>query len=222
MTLTLDGVRRPWRMCPGADSAQYRRRVQPLDDLDESRARHDTVAAARRIMVYGVTGSGKTTAAARISEATGIPWTEVDHLTWEPDWVQVPLEEQRRRIAELCGRDAWVLDTAYGQWVDIPLSRVELVVALDYPRWLSLQRLLRRTVARVVDKRPVCNGNTESWRGMFDDDSIIRWHFRSFRSKHDRIVAWERDPDGPPVLRFTRPRDLERWVAALAPAAQRG
>ena len=188
------------------DKSQYRRQVNDLE--------------ARRVMVYGVTGAGKTTAAARISEATGIPWVSVDDLTWEPGWVAVPPEEQRRRVTEICSRDAWLLDTAYGDWLDVPLARVELVVALDYPRWLSLQRLVRRTLARVLDKKTICNGNTETWRQMLGSDSIIRWHFRSFPRKRDRIAAWTADPEGPRVLRFTTPRELDRWIAALGPVTR--
>ncbi len=181
---------------------------------------YEGLGGARRILVYGVTGSGKTTAAARIGEATGIPWTEVDQLTWEPGWVMVEEAEQRRRIAEVCSRDAWVLDTAYGVWADLPLSQADLVVALDYPRWYSLQRLVRRTLLRVLTRRPVCNGNVESWASVVGDGSILRWHHRSFRSKHDRIVAWEADPAMPRVLRFTAHRDLDVWLATLEPASR--
>lgn len=196
------------------DKSQYRLRVHDLDKADSPER---SLGTARRVLVYGVTGSGKTTAAARISEATGIPWTSVDELTWEPDWTAVASEEQRRRIAEVCARDTWLLDTAYGQWIDIPLESVELVVGLDYPRWFSLQRLVRRTFARVVDKHTVCNGNTETWAQVLGDDSIIRWHFRSFRRKHERLVSWEAEPEGPRVVRFTRARDLDDWIAALEP-----
>ena len=91
------------------------------------------------------------------------------------------------------------------------------MVALDYPRWFSLQRLVRRTLARLVDRRPVCNGNVETWRQALGGDSIIRWHFRSFARKHDRVVTWEADPNAPMVLRFTRPADLDRWIASLHP-----
>lgn len=196
------------------DRSQYRRRVRhpggsgPLDD---------PLRGARRLLLYGVTGAGKTTAAARISEATGIPWTAVDELTWEPGWVAVPAEEQRRRIAGICAGPAWVLDTAYGDWLDVPMADVDLVVALDYPRWLSLQRLVRRTVARAVDRRPICNGNTESWSSMLGKDSIIRWHFRSFSRQRSRVAAWSAEPDAPRVLRFTRPGQLEDWIATLRP-----
>jgi len=68
---------------------------------------------ARRILVYGVTGSGKTTLAERISQATGIRWHSVDDLTWEPGWVEVPADEQRRRIEAICAGPEWILDTAY-------------------------------------------------------------------------------------------------------------
>jgi adenylate kinase family enzyme len=178
------------------------------------------LGGARRVLVYGVTGSGKTTAAARISAATGIGWTAVDDLTWEPGWVAVPDEEQRRRIEAVCARDSWLLDTAYGVWLDVPLERAQLVVALDYPRWFSLQRLVRRSLARAFDKRPICNGNTETWRALISADSILAWHFRSFARKRERIASWASDPGGPRVLRFTSARELEAWIGALARVEQ--
>jgi len=50
-----------------------------------------------RVMVYGVTGSGKTTTAARLSGRLGVDWYAVDDLTWEPNWTPVDGDEQRRR-----------------------------------------------------------------------------------------------------------------------------
>jgi adenylate kinase family enzyme len=133
-------------------------------------------------------------------------------LTWEPGWVQVPAEEQRRRIEAICAGERWILDTAYSSWIDVPLSRVELIVALDLPRVVSLARLVRRTVARVVDGRPVCNGNRETWRTVFSRDSIVLWHFRAFGSKRRRIDDWE--AEGRPVVRLRSARAVEEWLSA--------
>lgn len=175
----------------------------------------DPPGGVRRILVYGVTGAGKTTAAERIAAITGLPWHSVDEITWKPGWISVPEEEQRREVTKICATDAWILDTAYGTWVDVPLARAQLVVALDYPRWLSLYRLLRRTVTRAVDKRPICNGNVETWRNALSRDSILVWHFRSFARKRARIRAWCDDPQAPRVLQFTSPRELREWIDSL-------
>jgi adenylate kinase family enzyme len=174
---------------------------------------------ARRILVYGVTGAGKSTAAMRIGRLAGLPCTLADELTWNPNWVQVPDEEQRRRIAAVVAADEWVLDTAYNKWKDLPLSRAQLIVGLDYPRWLSLGRLIRRTFARLVTRQPVCNGNVETLRVIFGRDSILVWHFQSFKRKQARMREWAAALDGPPVLLFRHPRELESWLGELGAGA---
>ncbi|MCW2844501.1 MAG: hypothetical protein JWN22_2417 [Nocardioides sp.] len=176
----------------------------------------------RRILVYGVTGSGKSTAAGRIAERTGLPLTLVDDLTWLPGWVAVDPGVQRETFTAIAAGDRWVLDTAYGSWLDAVLPRAELVVGLDYPRWLSLSRLVRRSLVRVVDRRLVCGGNVETLRQLVRRDSIVVWHFGSFRRKRERMRAWAADPGGREVILFTRPRDLARWIAGLEPQPDQG
>jgi hypothetical protein len=132
--------------------------------------------------------------------------------------VGVAADEQRRRIAAICAGEHWILDSAYSSWIDVPMARVQLIVALDYPRWLSLGRLIRRTVLRSLDRRPICNGNTESFRQAFSGDSIIAWHFRSFARTRDRMRAWAADPSGPDVVTLTSPGAARRWLAGLTRA----
>nr|WP_232328063.1 adenylate kinase [Kibdelosporangium sp. MJ126-NF4]CEL16484.1 DNA topology modulation protein [Kibdelosporangium sp. MJ126-NF4]CTQ90436.1 DNA topology modulation protein [Kibdelosporangium sp. MJ126-NF4] len=162
-----------------------------------------------------MTGSGKTTLAGRIGKRLGLPWYSVDDLTWEPGWVQVPAEVQRARIAAICGRSEWVLDTAYGAWRDIPLAAADLVICLDFPRWVSLGRLVRRSAMRVVTRARVCNGNRESIKSLCSTDSIIVWHFKSFKRKQQRMRQWHADPQGPRVLLFRSPSAVTTWLHGL-------
>jgi adenylate kinase family enzyme len=167
-----------------------------------------------RILVYGVTGSGKSTLAARIARRTGLPYHPVDDLTWEPGWVAVPEEEQRARIARICAGDEWVLDSAYSSWKDLPLARADLIVGLDFPRWRSYGRLLRRSVIRLITRETICNGNRESLRALLAKDSLLVWHFSSFRRKRRRMRDW-RAADGERVVLFRSPSEVDRWLRGL-------
>jgi len=170
----------------------------------------------RRILVYGVTGSGKTTLARRIGTRLGLPYHAIDDLAWEPGWVQVSDKIQTDRVREICARDAWVIDSAYAKWAEIPLARVDLIVGLDLPRWRSMGRLIRRTLINVVTKRPLCNGNHETWRtSFFSRDSILVWHTQSFPRKRRRMRHWHASPDFPETILLHTPAEVRRWLASL-------
>lgn len=181
-----------------------------------------SAATPSRILFFGVTGSGKSSAARAYSARSGLPeFSADDDIGWLPGWKQRSVEEQREIAESIVSGDLWVLDSAYGAWRDIVLSRAELVVALDYPRWLSLARVVRRSVLRALTGQRVCNGNTESLGQLFTKDSIVRWHFQSFPRKRRQIRNMQTDPDMPPVLVFQHPTDLEVWLSQTQPHSPR-
>lgn len=170
-----------------------------------------------RVLFYGVTGSGKSSAARAYAKATGLPeFSADDDVGWLPGWQQPSTEEQRKAAQGIAAQDRWVLDSAYGVWRDLVVPRADLIVGLDYPRWLSLSRLIRRSLRRVVTRQPVCNGNIETLARLFAGDSIIAWHFRSFKRKRRVMQELHTDPNMPSVLVFRRPRDLEAWLEQVA------
>ena len=174
------------------------------------------LATVQRILVYGVTGSGKSMLAARAANRLGLPFYAMDDLTWEQGWVPVSDQEQRRRVAEVVANEAWVIDASYGTWNDLVLERVELIVGLDLSRAVSFSRLLRRTLSHVVRRTPTCNGNVETWRNaFFDRDSILVWHFKSFKRKRVRMRHWHSSPDFPQTVLLRSPAEVEQWYAAL-------
>ena len=150
-----------------------------------------------RVLVYGVTGSGKSTAALAIGARTGHPVTLVDELTWLPGWVPVDGEAQRELVSEVVAGERWLLDSAYGAWLDLVLPRAELVVGLDYPRWLSLGRQARIRV-RLRAKDWKCHPMIESRATTLRQVSTLPLQRGSF------VIAAET------VLRTSRPRESQR------------
>lgn len=172
---------------------------------------------ARRILLLGVTGSGKSTLARALEARHGIPAIDVDALAWQPGWVKTPEEDLRDAAARIAVTDSWVMDSAWSAIRPAVLPRTELVVALDLPRWLSLARLLRRTLVRAHTKEPICGENVESWPMMLSRESIILWHFRSFADKRAQMADWEADPTAPPVLRLRTAAEVDHWLRLARP-----
>jgi adenylate kinase family enzyme len=172
----------------------------------------DRLGDSRRILVYGVSGSGKSTIAEMLGGLTGIPVTSVDDITWSPGWVLMPEEEQIATFDAVTRGEEWILDSAYGPWRGLAIERADLVVALDFSRPVSLFRLLRRSVARLVDRREICNGNRETLRGLLARDSILVWQSTSFRRKRAEMRAWAAAATGPRVIRLGRPAHARALV----------
>ena len=169
-----------------------------------------------RILVYGVTGAGKSTLARRIGERLGLPYHEFGLDGPLEEWRTVSEEIQRERVQAVCAGDAWVIDAAYGMWHDLVLERVDLIVGLDLPRWRSMGRLLRRSVLNIALRRPTCNGNRETFRQTFlDRESILLFHTQSFPRKSARMRRWQADPNVPETVLLTSPAEVERWLANL-------
>lgn len=168
-----------------------------------------------RILIYGVTGSGKSTLALRVSEALQLPYHSVDDLTFEANWKPVPTERQREIIGAIVSGESWILDSAYGQWLDVVLPRAQLIVGLDYPTAFVFARLLRRTIMRMVDGKPICNGNRETLKMALSRDSILLWFFKSYKRKRARIRGWQTQPPCA-IARFASPRETEEWLRSLA------
>ncbi len=179
----------------------------------------DDVRRAHRVLCFGATGSGKSTLARALGEALELPVILIDDVCWDPGWVQPPREELDARVLPLLDRERYVIDSVYGSQNAAALARVDAIVGLDYPRATSLARLVRRTWRRIRTREPVCNGNVETLRRALSSDSIIAWHFRSWRSKRARIRVWHADPGCPPVIVLRRPRDAEALLERLGRSA---
>jgi adenylate kinase family enzyme/GNAT superfamily N-acetyltransferase len=219
-TETAETYLKPLAALAAADAPAAVDTPSAIGALDAPAASKPTQAAPSRVLFYGVTGSGKSSAARAYAQATGLPeFSADDDIGWLPGWQQRTVEEQRDIAAAIAAQDRWVLDSAYGVWRDVVLPRAELVVGLDYPRWLSLARLVRRSLRRALTREPVCNGNHETLARLFIEDSIIRWHFRSFTRKRQVMRGLEADPGMPPTILFSHPRQLDAWLAQLSAKA---
>ena len=172
----------------------------------------------RRIVVVGVTGSGKTTLARELSDRLGLPHVELDALYWEPNWTPAPAETFRARVAEALQGGAWVADGNYGIARDIVWARADTLVWLDYGLPVILWQLTRRMWRRVFSHEELWNGNRERLGDhFFSRDSLYLWVFKTYWRRKREIPMLLEFPENKhlKVFHFKSPRELEEWLNSM-------
>lgn len=138
-------------------------------------------------MIATASGNGKTTLGRQLAQQLGVEFVELDALVHGPGWVETPDRELLAQIEPVLRSDGWVIDGSYQRKLGSSvLDAAELIVWLDLPLRIWVPRLLRRSWRRWRGQEPLCNGNTETWRGLFwGRESLFGYalinHFRKRR-----------------------------------------
>ncbi|MHB8395274.1 MAG: P-loop NTPase family protein [Candidatus Dormibacteria bacterium] len=180
----------------------------------------------RRISVVGNSGSGKSRLAAELALILNSEHTELDAIIHQSNWVDLELDEFRRRVNERLEASSWVIDGNYAQVRDLVWRRADTVVWTDPSRRTVMTHLLRRTLARLITGRELWNGNRETWRDLLSFDpnrSVVMWAWVEHRRYQAAYQAASRDPIWA-SLRFIRVHGTRDrvWLLSEARAAVRG
>jgi adenylate kinase family enzyme len=174
----------------------------------------------RRIAVYGTTGAGKTTAAARMGQILNLPVVELDSLFWEPNWTAATDDQFRASIREAleAHSEGWICDGSYTSKAgDIVLPLVDAVVWLRLPFRIAYWRVVRRTIGRAWTGESLWGTNYESWRQVLSRDSalvvaITRWSQQSVNI----AAALNEIKHETQVVELRSPREVQEFLRVIA------
>jgi len=151
-----------------------------------------------------------------------MPHVELDSLNWGPDWTEVPVELFRDRVGTALHGDSWVVDGNYSKVRDIVWSRADTVVWLDFPLWLILWRLVRRTFQRTLTREELWGGNRERFREQFfSRSSLLLWALQTYRRRRRGYPQLLAKPEYAHLrqVRLQSPRETATWLDRLTPTA---
>src|SRR4051794_15261975 len=121
----------------------------------------------RRVLIGGMTGSGKTTLGRRLAPALGLEYHELDDLYYGPGMRMAP--EFPSVIDRITAGEQWLFDSQGPPGdSEAPLTvrdrlwaRADTLVWLDYPRRVVVWRAVTRSLRRIITRQRL-------WRGFFD------------------------------------------------------
>lgn len=171
-----------------------------------------------RMVIVGVSGSGKTSTARRLAEIYKIPHIELDFLHWQPNWAVQELSVFRRNVEQALSGPSWTCDGNYSKVRDIVWSRSTTLIWLDYTLPVTLWQLTRRTYLRIYRKETLWNGNRENIRNLlFEKDSLFLWAIKSYRKHRQQYPVLLASPEYRhlQVFRFYKRAETSRWLKML-------
>lgn len=93
--------------------------------------------------MIGMSGSGKSTLAKKLGEKLHLPVIHLDNYFHTSRNTTVTEGEWDKIVADLVGKEEWVMDGFYPRTLDVRLRAADTVIFLDIPKWLTIPRLIK-------------------------------------------------------------------------------
>lgn len=175
----------------------------------------------KRVVVIGVTSSGKSTLAEKLAKRFGMHYIELDALHWEPNWQSAPLEVFRARVEHATQAESWVVAGNYRSVRDLTWCKAEAILWLDYPLLLVVGQLTRRIFKRWWSQELLWGTNREPlWIHfkIWSKESLYNWLLQTY---------WRRKREYPEMLsrpeyqhltliRFQHPKETQTWLESFS------
>src|SRR5262245_8381022 len=136
-----------------------------------------------RALIIGSSGVGKIIFGKKLAERLGCRYVEFDAIFHQANWVSLPEEQFRARVAEIVVGDTWVCDGNYGVVHPLVAARATDVVWLDPSKPVVMLQVIQRSILRVLDGRELWNGNRERLSEWLDPEHPIRWTWSTFERR---------------------------------------
>ena len=174
----------------------------------------------KRVVVVGVTSSGKSTLAERLSKRFGLNYIELDALNWEPNWQAAPLEVFRARVEKATQAEKWIVAGNYHVVRGLVWPKAETVIWLDYPLLTVLWQLTRRSFSRWWTQELLWGTNREPlWNHfkLWSNESLYNWLFQTYwrRKREYPMLFSQPEHKHLKVIRLAHPKETKRWMDNL-------
>jgi adenylate kinase family enzyme len=174
----------------------------------------------QRVIIVGVTSSGKSTLAEKLAKRLDLKYIELDALHWEPNWQGAPLEVFRSRVQEATQAEKWIVAGNYHVARDLIWSKAEAVIWLDYSLPTVLWQLTRRTLKRWWTQELLWGTNREPlWKHLkiWSNESLYNWLFKTYWRRRREYPALFSQPEHQhlQLVRLLHPQETEKWLEGL-------
>ena len=165
---------------------------------------------AKRILVLGSSGSGKTTFTRHLGRILRIEPIHLDACFWQPGWISMPQTQWQEAVVALVQKDAWIMDGTYESTLHLRLPLADCLIVLDQSRWVCLWRVLKRKLTIDDRHRP------DAPAGQRIDADFLRYVWRYPAVTRPFVLdSIECFGANKPLIQLRSSRDTQRLLQEL-------
>lgn len=119
-----------------------------------------SMTAFKRIMIFGIPGSGKSTFSLYLSDLLNLPVEHLDKSFFVENWIERDYEDFLRIQENFVNKDSWIIDGNATRSLEIRFKRADVALYFRFNRLLCLWRLFKRRInknSRIFDRAEGCS-----------------------------------------------------------------
>lgn len=166
---------------------------------------------AKRIIIIGSSGGGKSTLARQLGDITGLPVIHLDKEFWNPNWVETPKDVWQEKVKELLKGGQWIIDGNYGGTMKIRAEAADTIIYLDFNRFICFYRVLKRRIQNQGKTRPDMR---EGCKEKIDLEFL--WWVWTYPKKKPGIEKLLADLEGKDVVILKSRKEVDIFLEKVA------
>jgi len=118
-----------------------------------------TLDSAKRIMIFGKPGAGKSTFALQLHKKLGLPLFHLDRHFFTHRWTKRNYDDFMHIQHELVNQDRWIIDGNCTRSLETRYRYADVCIYFNFPRWRCLLGILTRLVHKdgaIQDRAAEC------------------------------------------------------------------
>lgn len=118
----------------------------------------------KRVLIVGISGTGKTRFANKLGEKLQLPVIHLDSIFWREDWVEEDERIVEHKIAREVAKKAWIIEGYIEPLSAERVKAADTIIFLDYPGSTALRGGIERSIKHRKTPRPeMPTGNVDSF-----------------------------------------------------------